>query len=200
MAEPTQDEGAKHIDRRPLEKPDPLTELAERIKSEHSAIVSQMSGKGLVPRAIKLAEDLIQAKDKAGHGNFLKWLDQNCKVKKRTAQRYMRLVEHRAKIDAYLKEKSVTMTLLSLNEAFKLTAEPKPEEQQSSDGNGENQTKPDPVKLSDEIDKLVDALIAKLKVMKADKPDNAEAAASELVEKLELLDLLPAAEQQKKAA
>jgi hypothetical protein len=181
---------------------DPLTELAERIKSEHSAIASQMNGKGLVTRAIRLGEQLKQAKDRVEHGKWLGWLLKSCDLKERTAQRYMRLVEHRDKIDAHCKEKSVTMTDLTLNKAFALTAAPKQTQQQSSNGNGENQNNPnpDPVKLSDEIDKLVDALIGKLKVMKADKPDNAEAAVSELVEKLDLLDLLPVAGQQKKAA
>jgi hypothetical protein len=173
---------------------DPLAELAERIKSEHSAIMSQMSGKGLVHRAIKLGEALIQAKEKVGHGEFLKWVAANCNVKKRTAQRYMRLVEHRAKIDAHLKDKSVTVTHLTLNEAFRLTAEPRPQpEEHNGEGQQDNTTTPEPVKLSDEIDALVDALIAKLKVMKADNKDNAEAAAGDLVEKLELLDLLPTA-------
>jgi hypothetical protein len=171
-----------------------LDELATRIKTEHSAIAEHMRGKGLVEKAINLGRALNQAKAKVEHSKWLDWLKQNCELKERTAQRYMRLDEHRAKIDAHCKEKSVTVTDLTLNKAFELTAAPKPqEENNNSDTKQDDTTNPDPVKLSDEIDGLVDALITKLKVLKADNKDNAEAAASDLVEKLELLDLLPVA-------
>jgi hypothetical protein len=164
-----------------------LDELATKIKTEYSAIAEQMKGKGLVEKAINLGRALNQAKAKVEHSKWLDWLKQNCELKERTAQRYMRLDEHRAKIDAHCKEKSVTVTDLTLNMAFKLTAAPTLQQQ---DKNNEQQDNTNP-ELSDQIDNLVDALIAKLKAMKADNKDNAEAAASDIVEKLELLDLLP---------
>jgi hypothetical protein len=165
-----------------------LDDLAKTIKSEHSAIVAQMTGKGLVEKAIKLGEALIQAKEQVGHGEFIKWVADNCNVKKRTAQRYMRLVEHRAKIDKHCKDKHVTLTFLSLSEAYELTKEQK--QTTTTTGGTTTAATPTSTATSDDVDAMVDALVAKLKVMMKDRREEAEDAVKELVEKLELLDLL----------
>src|SRR6516225_1109896 len=87
-----------------------LDELAEKIKAEHKAIVATMQGKGLLMRAIGIGQDLIDAKAKLDHGQWLPWLKDKCNLKERTAQRYMRLAEGRDKITAEAKAKSVTLS------------------------------------------------------------------------------------------
>jgi hypothetical protein len=176
-------------------KADPLDELAEKIKAEHQAIVAAMQGKGLLLRAIKIGQDLIDAKAKLDHGQWLPWLKDKCDLKERSAQRYMRLAEGRKKIEAEAKAKSVTLSDFTLNAAAKVVKPPLEQQQQSSNEQQEQSTK-----TSDGIDKLVDKLISKLKEMRKEKPDNALAAAADLVRQLKLVDLYVEPPTMKKAA
>jgi hypothetical protein len=173
---------------------DPLDELAEKIKAEHQAIVAAMQGKGLLLRAMKIGQDLIDAKAKLDHGQWLPWLKDKCDLKERSAQRYMRLAEGRKKIEVEAKAKSVTLSDFTLNAAAKVV-KPPPEQQQSSDGQQQS-----PTQTSDGIDKLVDKLINKLKEMRKERPDNALAAAADLVRQLKLVDLYAEPPAMKKAA
>jgi Protein of unknown function (DUF3102) len=170
-----------------------LDAIAEKIKADHSAIVAAMTGKGLVLKAIEIGKQLKQAKASVDHGEWETWLKEKCKLKERTAQRYMRLVDKRDKIESHLAElrandKTVTLSVLSLSEAYELTADPNKQRRKST------QQPPSPLpastQASDNVDDLVDALIAKLKAMRSEKKEEAEAAALDLVEKLKLIDLL----------
>jgi Protein of unknown function (DUF3102) len=58
---------------------------------------------------VKIGELLDEAKDAAGHGNFLSWLKQECALSERTAQRYMAVHRFAAKY--------VTVTDLKLTAA-----------------------------------------------------------------------------------
>jgi hypothetical protein len=88
-----------------------LSDLAASIKSEHAAIVE--STRNIVGRAIKIGQDLLKAKEQVGHGNFLKWVKDNCDLTDKTAERYMKLAANQAK----LKDKIETISNLTLKEA-----------------------------------------------------------------------------------
>lgn len=66
-----------------------LVSLAVEIREEHEAC--EHDAQSAVERAINCGRMLIEAKEKAGHGNWLPWLKQNFPADARTAQNYMRL-------------------------------------------------------------------------------------------------------------
>ena len=100
-----------------------LDDLAQRIKTEHQEIMG--AKRNIVERAMKAGDLLIQAKAKAGHGNWLNWLKANCVgISERTANVYMKLAEGRAKIEEKLK--SAATADLTINEALRSLAEEAP--------------------------------------------------------------------------
>jgi hypothetical protein len=68
-----------------------LPELADRINHEHKQL------KDCVIRgarhAVEAGKQLWEAKRKAGRGNWLDWLAENCEFSERTAQLYMKLAD-----------------------------------------------------------------------------------------------------------
>mgnify|MGYP003654072634 CR=1 FL=1 len=60
----------------------------------------QIEGKlrSTVQDAIRAGELLTQAKDDLPHGAFLPWIDKNCMFGDKTAERYMKVFEHKGKI------------------------------------------------------------------------------------------------------
>src|SRR5262249_10854 len=66
---------------------DPLADLATRIKSLHAQVLD--AGKNVVRKAIEAGVALIEAKRQVGHGNWLRWLKENCELSERTAEVYM---------------------------------------------------------------------------------------------------------------
>src|SRR6516225_7333896 len=81
-------------------KPDGLSELAAKIKSLHAAVID--SGKNVVRKAIEAGVALIDAKRQVGHGNWLKWLKENCELSERTAEVYMECARNRQKLEAII--------------------------------------------------------------------------------------------------
>ena len=73
---------------------DSLVELAHRINAEHTA--GETSSKKGLEHFRKAGEALILAKQRCGHGSWLKWLKGNVRFDDRTARRYIAL----AKLDA----------------------------------------------------------------------------------------------------
>jgi len=71
-------------------------------------------------RAIKIGEDLLKAKAQAGHGNFLKWVKDNCDLSDKTAERYMKFAENKSKLMTANKDKFETISNLTLAEAERL--------------------------------------------------------------------------------
>src|ERR1700694_3834196 len=69
----------------------PLSQLAERINTEHQAACDAALTAIEHGRAAGLL--LIEAKSQLGHSEWLPWLAQNCECAPRTAQGYMRLAE-----------------------------------------------------------------------------------------------------------
>src|SRR6516162_156353 len=72
-----------------LSRSNSLTDLAARIKAEH--LEAERSLQVSVEYAIRAGELLLEAKRKAGHGNWVQWLEQNISFSDRLAQAYMRL-------------------------------------------------------------------------------------------------------------
>jgi DUF3102 family protein len=142
-----------------------LPELAIKIKSEHARLMD--SGRYLVQHAISIGEDLLKAKATVGHGGFLKWVKDNCGgLSDKTAQRYMKFAENKAKLMSMEKIKFETISNLTLNAAEQLI---------------DGKDKKSKTNASDTYDKVQDKLIEKLKKL---EPDSAEAAVEQTIEAL----------------
>jgi hypothetical protein len=79
---------------------DPLADLATRIKSLHAQVLD--AGKNVVRKAIEAGVALIDAKRQVGHGNWLRWLRDNCELSERTAEVYMECARNRQKLEAII--------------------------------------------------------------------------------------------------
>jgi hypothetical protein len=102
--------------------------LAKEINTEH-----RLAGEAVqsaLEHAMKCGELLTKAKEAVGHGEWLPWLEKNCEVSDRQAERYMRLSIHRAEL-----ANSTRGTDLSIREAVALLAEPKDEAIPAGEGN-----------------------------------------------------------------
>jgi hypothetical protein len=73
-----------------------LTDLAARINGAHH-LAMHHAGEAIV-QAIACGQMLLEAKSKAGHGQWLPWLRQNVTFGERSAQGYMRLAERAPKL------------------------------------------------------------------------------------------------------
>jgi hypothetical protein len=75
-----------------------LSELAKRIDAEHREC--ERSLKAGLEHALKAGQLLLEAKATVGHGEWLSWLEKNCHVPERLAQKYMRVARELPKLDA----------------------------------------------------------------------------------------------------
>jgi hypothetical protein len=92
-----------------------MDDIAARINAAHEAVLS--AAKAVVERAIEAGELVLAQKARLAHGQWLPWLAQNCpSIHPRMAQRYMRLAENRATLEA----KTTRVSDLSLRGALKL--------------------------------------------------------------------------------
>src|SRR5262245_5828916 len=114
------------------------TELADRIKT-CIAEIEKASG-NVLDRAIEAGELLIQAKSKVDHGIWKAWLNANCELSERTAQRYMKLARERSKLWEIMKDKNATMADLTLAEAERLLGDDSEGPANASDTGGESTT------------------------------------------------------------
>ena len=122
--------------------------------------------------AISIGEDLIVAQDLAGHGNFLKWVKDNCGFTDKTAERYMKFARNKDKLRSMEKVKFETISNLTLNAAERLIDGTGSSGSGSGSGGGS---------ASDAYDKAQKTLLAKLSVM---DPTTAEAAAQKTIDEL----------------
>jgi hypothetical protein len=83
-----------------LKSGDPLADLATRIKSLHAQVLD--AGKNVVRKAIEAGVALIDAKRQVGHGNWLRWLKENCELSDRTAEVYMECARNRQRLEAII--------------------------------------------------------------------------------------------------
>ena len=72
-----------------------VPELAQRIKDQLKDMeeTANRVKQTILKQALDLGGLLLQAKAKVGHGRFGKWLEKNCDLSERSAQRYMALKE-----------------------------------------------------------------------------------------------------------
>src|SRR5262249_39731014 len=95
------------------------------------------------------------------HGDWLPWLKNECGLGSvRTAQRYMKWADDKAALEKVCRDKNVTMSHLTLNQAAKFLKSPP--------------------NASDEYDKAEKALIGKLKKLSHDGGDAATKATMRL--------------------
>lgn len=73
-----------------------LVSLAVEIREEHEAC--EHDAQSAVERAIRCGEMLSEAKEKAGHGNWLPWLEANFPSSERTARGYMAMAANRQRV------------------------------------------------------------------------------------------------------
>jgi Protein of unknown function (DUF3102) len=160
-----------------LPKGDDLARLAERIKSLHSAILD--STRTAVRKAIEAGELLREAKDKAGHGNYLRWLKENCGISERTAVRYMNLAAGKSKLEQYLRDKSAKLADMNLSQAEQVLAG-----KRASEGKG----------AYSGYQSAQTALLKKLEALPSeDRSTHAQATIDELQKVLETVKLAKAA-------
>ncbi|HSS63925.1 MAG TPA: DUF3102 domain-containing protein [Gammaproteobacteria bacterium] len=97
-----------------LENTRALRRLAADISAEHDA--ARAAAEKAAGHAIRCGELLLQAKEKVPHGQWLKWVDENCGLGTRMIQAYMRLAKyaHRRRLELYD---------LSVREALEVVAE-----------------------------------------------------------------------------
>lgn len=92
-----------------------LHDLAQSINAHFAAIVS--SGKNALEHALACGDDLLTAKSKMKHGEWLPWLEENCDVTDRSARRYMTLAKL---LPPLLESKTDTMSDLDVTSGLKL--------------------------------------------------------------------------------
>ena len=95
-----------------------LKKLAAKIDAEHSA--AHGHARLALERAAECGRRLIEAKALVPHGEWLPWLEANTNVGARQSQKYMRLAEGWAEIEA----KSELGSHLNLSRALELIASP----------------------------------------------------------------------------
>lgn len=97
-----------------------LTKLAGHIQHLHQQCIA--AARKTVDHAIAVGELLLQAKALVGHGAWLQWVEDNCKISESTTRRYMRLARNKNEVLEHAK--SVIMTDLTVTEAYQLLAPP----------------------------------------------------------------------------
>jgi hypothetical protein len=179
------------------------TDLAKRI-NDHLKEMEETTNRvkqTVLQQALYLGDLLLQAKAKVGHGKFKAWLERNCELSERSAQRYMALKEQWPKIEAWLKDNSATVADLSLRKAEKIIAPqpdpPPPPQQNQQQSNGDGMPAPadvDPVvaTLPATIKEHEEVLVVSLKTLKKADAPKAKDFASALVKRLVDADLYDA--------
>jgi len=97
-----------------------LTTIAERIKAEHHAAV--VAAGTAIEHAIACGQLLIEAKAQVQHGEWLPWLEANCELSARQAQKYMRLASEGPDL---LAANTPSKADLTIDEALAVIATPK---------------------------------------------------------------------------
>src|SRR5262245_15933680 len=106
-----------------------LADLAKKAKEAHVIVAN--APKIVLQHAIAAGAALNEAKSKVGHGNWLKWLEDNCpEISDRTAERYMKLANGRAQLEQKLQDQVIfdIMSNMTINEALRLLEEEQSEQ------------------------------------------------------------------------
>jgi hypothetical protein len=75
-----------------------LSALAAIVRAGLTASAHALNG--VLGHALDIGDALLAAKSLCGHGRWLPWLESECGLSSRTAEIYMRLAHHRARIEA----------------------------------------------------------------------------------------------------
>jgi len=134
-----------------------LPELTRAIKDKVAQITSHL--RTSVACAIETGALLIAAKKKVGHGNFERWVANNCELSPATARRWMELAGKRPELEKQLSAKLLNLSDLNLSSARRLIAPPSPPAQE---GQEETKSKPKPP-ATDQYRKIENDLITCLK-------------------------------------
>jgi hypothetical protein len=73
-----------------------LTNIPAEINRLHSEILA--AARTTIQKAIRIGELLVEAKQNAGHGNWLPWIKADLEFSERTATNYMRVYENRDRL------------------------------------------------------------------------------------------------------
>jgi hypothetical protein len=95
--------------------------------SEHIDAANAATRRGL-EHAIAAGALLIEAKELVAHGEWLPWLQANCRLSERQARTYMRLARHRHRLE------SAATADLTIAAAEALVGKPKPKRQRGLPG------------------------------------------------------------------
>ena len=101
-----------------MKSTDVIGELATRIKSLHAQVID--AGKNVVRKAIDAGVALIEAKRQVEHGQWLRWLKDNCELSERTAEVYMTCARNRQRLEAIIAA-AANMTLAAALREIKPT-------------------------------------------------------------------------------
>jgi hypothetical protein len=111
-------EARKRLEMTDIDRSNSLTDLAHRIKAEHKAVAAALQS--AVLHAMAAGDLLIEAKKQVPHGKWLPWIDEHCKLSRRTVQLYMKLAEHREIIEKEQAKSAMGVAHLTINEAAAL--------------------------------------------------------------------------------
>lgn len=106
-----------------------LDDYAKSIVESHNTVetahrLSKKHGREAITAAINAGQQLIAAKELVGHGNWLKWIEDNCEgITPRTAQNYMKLAT--TKHVAYLSQATSLRQAYIVAGVINVTAEDK---------------------------------------------------------------------------
>ena len=113
------------------DKPKPTQDEIGGINLEHHEAVKASSGS--LDHAIKCGKMLEEAKEKVGHGEWVKWLTQNCpEISERTARLYMRLATNQPELEKVAKQNGNGVADLSLRGAAKAISKPQTAKQKAA--------------------------------------------------------------------
>lgn len=98
-----------------------LSTLAEQIREEYEA--SNREANSAIVHALNVGKLLIQSKEYVEHGEWGKWLKDNCPFSERKAQIYMQLSQKEALLKS---QTSADLAFGSISQALKALTPPKP--------------------------------------------------------------------------
>jgi len=168
----------------PVPVVDDLNVMAKKINECLSNIESSMQF--CLIAAFSAGELLNKAKASVPHGGWAQWLEDNCKLSEKTAQRYMKLANNRKLIES----KSDTVSDLTFRQAERLiTAQPAQPAQPEADKPPKQKRGNGPVTV-ETARTLVDEFVEALRSLRRNNESEAQAIAQQLVERLQEVDLL----------
>jgi hypothetical protein len=143
--------------------------------NEHVDAANAAITRGL-EHAIAAGALLVEAKDLVDHGEWLPWLQANCRLSERQARTYMRLARYRHRLE------SAVAADLTIAAAEALVGKPKPDRPQGLPGQLDmlgGPEVPPPVPAASSVGRAVFDLVADLEQVLALLRDEGERAANE---------------------